>query len=172
MLIFMSIILFWVTNRIGLHTLMLRNHISFLCPVYTVFPFCLKRSVLAPVPLRRPLPKTRSALIGQLTQDPGPLTTTEQLAVLTSFLCGTLAARHKLCKCATCWHSMMSLSHRIKGRTTDEAFQVQCFLWERVAHVGADFALVLTSQIFYLHENQHNILTKREKMKHNGFPLN
>ena len=26
----------------------------------------------------------------------------------------------------------MSQSHRIKGETVDEAFEEQCFLWERV----------------------------------------
>ena len=30
----------------------------------------------------------------------------------------------------------MSQSHRIKGGTTGEAFQEQCFLWERGAPVG------------------------------------
>ena len=29
----------------------------------------------------------------------------------------------------------MSESHRIKGGTTDEAFQEQCFLWEKGASV-------------------------------------
>ena len=32
----------------------------------------------------------------------------------------------------------MSQSHRIKGGTTDEVFQEQCFVWERGASVGAD----------------------------------
>ena len=36
----------------------------------------------------------------------------------------------------------MSQSHIIKGRTTEEAFQEQCFLWERGASVGADFDLL------------------------------
>ena len=36
-------------------------------------------------------------------------------------------------------HSVMSQSHGIKGRTTDEAFQEQCFLWER----GAPVSLVI-----------------------------
>ena len=31
---------------------------------------------------------------------------------------------------------MMSQSHGIKGRSTNEAFQEQCFLWERGASVG------------------------------------
>ena len=29
----------------------------------------------------------------------------------------------------------MSQSHRIEGETTDEAFEEQCFLWERGASV-------------------------------------
>ena len=39
---------------------------------------------------------------------------------------------------------MMSQSHRIKGGTTDEAFQEQCFLTERGASVGEDFITLLT----------------------------
>ena len=37
--------------------------------------------------------------------------------------------------------SAMSQSHSIKGVTTDEAFQAQCFLWERSASVLTDFDL-------------------------------
>ena len=37
--------------------------------------------------------------------------------------------------------SVMSQSHRIKGGAPDEAFQEQCFLWERGASVRADFDL-------------------------------
>ena len=36
---------------------------------------------------------------------------------------------------------MMSQSHRIKGGTSDEAFQEQCFPWDTGASVGADFGL-------------------------------
>ena len=43
-------IVFCVTIRIGLHDLMLKNHISFRCS--TELPLCLKCSVLAPVSLR------------------------------------------------------------------------------------------------------------------------
>ena len=35
----------------------------------------------------------------------------------------------------------MSQSHGIKGRTIDEQFQEQCFLWDRGASVGVDFEL-------------------------------
>ena len=41
-------------------------------------------------------------------------------------------------KCVTRWHSVMR-----EGTTTDEAFQEQCFLWERGASVGADFNLFI-----------------------------
>ena len=37
--------------------------------------------------------------------------------------------------------SVMSQSNRIEGGTADEAFQDQCFLWERGASVGADLDL-------------------------------
>ena len=33
-------------------------------------------------------------------------------------------------------HSIMSQSHRIKGRATDEAFQEQCLVQERGASTG------------------------------------
>ena len=36
----------------------------------------------------------------------------------------------------------MSQSHRIKGGTTDEEFQEQCFLWKREASVDVDFDLL------------------------------
>ena len=39
----------------------------------------------------------------------------------------------------TWWHSVTSQSHRIKGETTDKAFQEQCSLWERGASAGVDF---------------------------------
>ena len=41
---------------------------------------------------------------------------------------------------STSGHSVMSQSHKVtnfKSRTIDEAFQEQCFLWERGASVGA-----------------------------------
>ena len=51
--------------------------------------------------------------------------------MLNQFLHAKLAARHKVCKCVTPWHSVMSQSNKIEGRAADEAFQEQCFLWER-----------------------------------------
>ena len=47
----------------------------------------------------------------------------------------------------------MSQSHNIKGGTTDEAFEEQCFLWERGAAVGADFHLFNFQDI--LHAQEH-----------------
>ena len=45
---------------------------------------------------------------------------------------------------------VMSQSHKIKGHTTDEAFQDQCFLWERGALVRTlDF---LTPKIFHMQD--------------------
>ena len=41
---------------------------------------------------------------------------------------------------------MLSQNNRIKGPTTDVAFQEQCFLWERGASAGVDFDL-------YTHKN-------------------
>ena len=38
-------------------------------------------------------------------------------------------------------HSAVSQRYRIKGLTTDEAFQEQSFLWERGAFIGADLNL-------------------------------
>ena len=35
----------------------------------------------------------------------------------------------------------MSQSHRIKGGATDEAFEEQCFVWERGASAVAEFGL-------------------------------
>ena len=50
----------------------------------------------------------------------------------------------------------MSQNHRIKGGTTDEAFQEQSFLWERRASVGSDFDLIN----FQHTQEQHN--TRRQ----------
>ena len=57
--------------------------------------------------------------------------------------------------------SVMSPSHRIKGETTDEAFQEQCFLWERGASVAADFKLL---RLFTVHD--------KDPKTHNGSPSN
>ena len=74
----------------------------------------------------------------------------------------------------------MSRSHRIKGKNNDEAFQGQCFVWER----GATFGF-LTFKIFYilhltslhphtsLHKNLFNKQKERQKRKkkHDRSPL-
>ena len=101
----------------------------------TVFPLCLKHSVWASVSLRSSLTYTQSLLIGQLTH--AWLRSTNRPAALNQFPCAKPAARHALCKCMTRWRSVMSQSLRVKIRTTNEAFQEQCFLWERGAPVGA-----------------------------------
>ena len=49
---------------------------------------------------------------------------------------------------------MMQVGLGGKSGTTDEAFQEQCFPWERGASVGADF--FLTFKIFYMHNKKYN----------------
>ena len=56
----------------------------------------------------------------------------------------------------------MSGSHRIRGRTTDEVFPDQCFLWERGASVGADFRL-FNFQDLYVHEKLYDTLKEKGK---------
>ena len=56
----------------------------------------------------------------------------------------------------------MSQSHRIKGGTADEAFQEQCFLWDRGAPVGVDFDLFNFQD--HLHAQDHVTLWREEKM--------
>ena len=48
----------------------------------------------------------------------------------------------------------MSQSNRIKGGTTDEVFQEQCFLWERGAPVSSDFDLFNFQDLLHAHEVQ------------------
>ena len=88
-------------------------------------------------------------LVGSYTPEPAPLmtTTTKQEQVLRA----NLAARHKLCTCPTRWRSVMSQCHRLKGGTTDEAFEERRFLWEREASVGADFDLYLILKRVSIH---------------------
>ena len=58
----------------------------------------------------------------------------------------------------------MSQSHRIKGGASDEAFQEQCFLWERGASVGADFDLLNFQDLLQAQERiyVYSTLTERE----------
>ena len=46
----------------------------------------------------------------------------------------------------------MSQNQRIKGGTADKAFQVQCFVWERGASVGADFELFNFQDLLHAQE--------------------
>ena len=89
-------VLFQVTARTVLHALMLKK-------------------AACPCPFKALLPVTQSALIGQLTQAWTSSINDSRAAVLDQFLCEKPAARQKLCKCVTWWHSVMSHSDRIKG---------------------------------------------------------
>ena len=61
----------------------------------------------------------------------------------------------------------------LKGRTTDEAFREQCFMWEKGASVGPDFFFFLSFKIFYMHKNLKKNTDGGEKSKkHNKSPLN
>ena len=60
----------------------------------------------------------------------------------------------------------MSQSQGIKGGSTDEAFQEQCFL--RGAFVGLDFDFFFTFNIFYMHKHILNTLREGEKCKKLG----
>ena len=105
------------------------------CPKHKgIHVLCLKRSVFAPVSLRPFLLNTLCALIGQLTH---VCFCTAQCVC--SLLVGVF--RQKLCKDVTSGCSVMSKNDRIKGGTTDKAFQGQCFLWERGAPFSRDFRL-------------------------------
>ena len=50
----------------------------------------------------------------------------------------------------------MSQSHQFKGGAADEAFQEQCFLWERGAPVGMNFGLWSSTQKENLKKKKHN----------------
>ena len=65
-------------------------------------------------------------------------TNNNRVAVLNPVLRASLATMHKLCKCVTWWCIVMSQSHKLKGKTTDEVFEGQCFLQDRRAPVGSD----------------------------------
>ena len=73
------------------------------------------------------------------TPDPGQPTKKKQ----SRNQCVIYALRHWFSKYVTWCYSVMSQSHRIEGGTTDEAFQEQCFLWEK----GDSF---VASQYIYL----------------------
>ena len=98
---------------------------------------------------------TQSSVIGQLTHAWPRATDNNRVAVLNQFLSCRTAAKHNLC-------SVMSQSHRIKGWATYEAFQEQCFLWERGTFVGVDS---LTFKIFCMNKNHIKTLKERNKNK-------
>ena len=58
------------------------------------------------------------------------------------------------------WHGVMSQSHWIKGETTDEAFEEQCFLCERGASVGVNFD-ILNFQDIHMNKNIYKTLKAR-----------
>ena len=90
----------------------------------TVFPLCLKRSVLTPVSWITS-PSDWSAH----TRLPQHHINNNRVAVLNQFL----HAIHSV--------SVTSQSHRIIEGRTYEAFQEQCFLWDSRTSVGSDFGL-------------------------------
>ena len=83
--------------------------------------------------LFKSLPNAQPPLIGQLTHAWDGTAHNNRAAVLTHFLSANLS------KCVTWWYSVMSQSHRKRGGTTDEAFQEQCFPWERRASADEGF---------------------------------
>ena len=169
MLTFRIIILFWVTTRICLHALISFSHTVQCCRI--VFPLCIKCRCLFKAPSPKfPVSANWSAdtcLSHHWQQQLNNI----RAALLNQVLHTKLAARHKLRKCLTLWRSVMSQRRLFKGGTTDEAFQEQCFLWERWASVGWTVTL-LTSDIYYMHKNPYNTLKERETMKRcNRSPL-
>ena len=95
---------------------MLKKHVSFLISSRAAalyFPLCLKHSLR----LFKALPlETKPALIGHLKHTFANTVNNNRAAVPNQFL------QAKSCKCRTHWRSVMSQSHGIKGRATDEAF--------------------------------------------------
>lgn len=61
-------------------------------------------------------------------------------------------------------------SHRMKGGTTDEAFEKQCFLWGGEASVKADLSFFLTFKVCYIHKNLKKKQEKKMK-RHYMSPL-
>ena len=66
----------------------------------------------------------------------------------------------------------MPQNHRIKGWTTDEAFQEQCFLWERGASISALFDLFNFQDLLHAQEPfiKHRMKGRKQK-KHKRSPL-
>ena len=57
----------------------------------------------------------------------------------------------------------MSQSHGIKGGTTDEVFQEQCFLQERGAFVGADFAFFNFEDLLHAQDLKETLKESKTK---------
>ena len=113
----------------------------------TVIPFCLKRSVLAPISWRPALLITQSALIGQLTHTWEITANNSSAAVLN---------QPQDRNYANAWHSDVVWCHNVtvlKAGAADEVFQDQWFLWERGASVGADFDLFHFQDILLAQEH-------------------
>ena len=102
--------------------------------------------------------KAWSPPIGQLTH----VWEKDRASTLNKFSHSKLAARHQLCKCLMCRHNVTSQSRRIKGGTSDEAFQVQCFLWERGASVDVDFDLFNSQHLFTCTRTSLTLWTERK----------
>ena len=148
MLIFRSVILFWVTARIGLDALALKHRM--LC-----FSSCLFKAHLL---------NTQSPLIGQLTHACTAHHVSGWLCRVFSFqLASLLPWIQAPFKCASWRCNVMSGSHRIKGGTTDEEFQEQCFLWEEELLLVQTY--IWTFRTFYTHKNLYNSLKERKSMK-------
>ena len=63
--------------------------------------------------------------------DPGQLTAKKQRSYARSTVMWQTSREAWITQICDLWYSVMSQSHRIEGGTADEAFQEQCFLWER-----------------------------------------
>ena len=118
------------------------HHFSYIvqCCI-TVFPLCMKHSELAPVSLRPPPAcsdwSAHTCLIQHCSQCLWSALFCFHLPVSIHFY---QDKRHGLCKCVTWWH-------RIKGGTTEEAVQRQCFLWERVAPVDVNLCNTMKKEV-------------------------
>ena len=156
---------FLVTTWIGLHALMLKRIHHFSPTVLgssTVFSFFLKHSCLFKAPPPEYLVCTDWSSHTRLSQHRSP-------CLWSVFAASSLhllyrECRQRLCKCVTWWQSVMSWSHRLKDRTTDEVFQAlqeQNFV-ERSSCWCAIWAL-FTFKTIYMHKTVYNTLREREK---------
>ena len=103
----------------------------------------------------------KSALIGQLTHAWASTANINRVAVLNKFLCAKLATRHTSRKCITLTCSVMSLSHGIKGGTTDEDFRSSVFCGRAELLLVRNLTF-LTFKMFYMHKD---IKTQMERKK-------